>query len=165
MVYLIHAPRKFQQVAIFFTMNIEIIKGVCLYNLGQSYYVPKPQALASVGLCELSYTTILNQQKASKWLQNKGFSSTQPKEIPSLGNCHFCEMFSLESWISLLECLSTFRQNSKLESDRNAQYIGSISTATSTHSKPIKRSSVNQFAKFSKGNRLFFAERSAKVDR
>lgn len=113
MVYLIHAPRKFQQVAIFFTMNIEIIKGVCLYNLGKSYYVPKPQALASVGLCELSYTTILNQQKASKWLQNKGFSSTQPKEIPSLGNCHFCEMFSLESWISLLEYLSTFRQNSK----------------------------------------------------
>ena len=55
MVYLIHTPRKFQQVAIFFTMNIEIIKGVCLYNLGKSYYVPKPQALASVGLHESEY--------------------------------------------------------------------------------------------------------------
>ncbi len=113
MLYLMYAPHMFQQVAIFFTMNIEIIKGVCLYNLDKNYYIPKPQALSSLGLCDLSYTTILNQQKAVKWLQNRGFSGVQAKEIASLGNYHFCEMFSLESWISLLEYLSTFRQNSK----------------------------------------------------
>jgi hypothetical protein len=113
MLYLRHAPLKLQQVAIFLNMNIEIIKGVRLYNLDKNYYILKPQALSSLGLCELSYTTILNQQKASKWLKNKGFSGVQAREIPSLGNYHFFEMFSLESWISLLEYLSTFRQNSK----------------------------------------------------
>jgi hypothetical protein len=94
-------------------MDIEIVKGVYLYSLDEDYYIPKDRVFACLGLCELSYLEIVNQYRAKKWLEKRGFSGLQPKQLPSSGGCCFREMLDWQSWMSLMEYLSDIKRSTK----------------------------------------------------
>ncbi|MFM2303681.1 MAG: hypothetical protein RLZZ135_1091 [Cyanobacteriota bacterium] len=94
-------------------MSIEITRGICLYKIDENYYITKDRAFTCLGLCESSYRQIVNQSKAKKWLEKKGFNSCQTKQIPSSDGSELCEMFDWQSWILLMEYLSRFQQYNK----------------------------------------------------
>jgi hypothetical protein len=94
-------------------MSIEVTKGIFLYSLDGNYYITKDRVLTCLGLCESSYITIVTQNRAKQWLEKKGFTGCQIKQISSLSGYEFCEMLDWQSWISLMEYLSKVQQHKK----------------------------------------------------